>query len=510
MRIKYRYIVQIRNAQYSILLFFLLLFSFYGCLDDLSVAPPRNGVKYDTEKMFSQISAHVKLEFIQLQNLANREIPMEIKLPDGNGKDVCKKIGPVTDLPFGGKLDLRKKVCAGTKFSELKIKRLSNISIGPSPIHDMIRISAPLHLSGKVGFRGDGAKALALDAKKLKADIEAYIDIGIDIDENWCPKVRTRSDFRFIKGATLEVIHRVNIGVSGQVENPLRKQLHNFATQVGSKIDCSMIKKDIERFWSARSIPIELSSEEKAWANLEPISAGFTGSSISNDAIIFGIVLKAQTEIATSPTREFKKSLPKLERLQPVGTKFDLKVPFRTTYDRISKNLNELVANREFTEKTSFGLIRITAKEFDVYSSDGRLVVGVLIHAILPTKFFKTKGWIYLYGEPRIIHSGQGLSISNVEISLRSKDDFWKLANQIIGTKIKSEIERGAEVDFRDEIQQTYTVLQQQLVKEDSKSKVYLTLNKPQIGIKKVVLLMNEIVALSTFSADAHLEIALK
>jgi hypothetical protein len=468
----------------------VLLFSLVGCKYDLSEPPPRAANPSQIEQTSSRIGATISLAFSDIQSMANELAPKIVKIPDGNGGDVCATIGL--------------KVCAGTRYQEMFIERIGLITVTrPADNHDIARIQVPLGLRGKVGFRGDGARLLGLDNKNVKAKIRASMDLRFDIDSKWCPLVSTNVGFDYLEPARLEVLRNVWVDVSGYIQGKLKEELDRFADDIKRRIDCSKLANSLQKIWSTRSFPVELTSGEQVFVNIEPKSMGFTGLMISDTAMSFGVILDTRTELSTSRIKEEPRPLPPLRRIKPEHARIDLHIPLRASYTRLVESLNKRLANREFSSDTPSGKVRVIPQEFAVYPSNNHVVVGVRMTADLPSRLLDTKGWVYLFGTPELVSGGQAFRVSHVGFARKLDNYFWEVATVLFESQINQEIEKATTIDLRPEYQKALESLNEDLTRQDPESVAFISLKNPELLLQRVQILDQELAVIGRFRADA-------
>jgi hypothetical protein len=133
---------------------------------NLSEAPPESALAPPPDTAQSTIAVNVTVPFSLLAAQAEKSAPSNYS-DGGNGPDACVDLG------------LLGKSCAGTQY-HFSVSR-GPISFGPGP-DNSIRAAVPLAISGKGGFRGDGAKLLSLDAKNFRGKVEAYADMKLGLE----------------------------------------------------------------------------------------------------------------------------------------------------------------------------------------------------------------------------------------------------------------------------------------------------------------------------------------
>ncbi|MBX3685766.1 MAG: TIR domain-containing protein [Rhodocyclaceae bacterium] len=160
-----------------------------------------------------------KLPLDKLNKQLNESLESEFR-ENGNGPDYCNQV-------------VGSKVCVGTKYQYSAF--LGEVSVARDT-DNSLRISVPITITGKGGFRGDGAKLLGLDAKNFRASAQAYSIVDFSLKKSSCVKPKITTDFRWIEGAKAEIAGGVWIDVANTAERELRAKLHEIDSSVESEI----------------------------------------------------------------------------------------------------------------------------------------------------------------------------------------------------------------------------------------------------------------------------------
>lgn len=330
-----------------IVLCMLATYIFYEYKDqELSTPPNEVAGTNQFEIESSTIAVNIHLPFDQLSAQVNNSAPQNYS-DSGNGPDQCKYI-------FGI------RTCIGTKY-EYSVSR-GDISISPGS-ENTIHVSVPISVSGKGGFRGDGAKLLKLDAKNFRARVEIYSDITLSIGPDWCPRPTVSSNFRWLEGAKVEIISGVWIGISGLIEEKLHNQLQAMGNAVVSQIKCSNVKQEVEKIWISYSFPVEIpENKDPLYINIKPESLGFSGLQVSSGSASFALSLTVKAEVSTNPIKNTKSDLPSLQSIPFTDSYLILAVPFHIPYSEIHKLLSSKIMNKSISIDTQSGIVTVTTK----------------------------------------------------------------------------------------------------------------------------------------------------
>lgn len=305
-----------------------------------------------------------------------------------------------------------------------------------APIGERVmRITIPVAVDGKVGLRGDIARVAKLNEKNVRGAINAFVDIGLDLDERWCPQVTLKPGFTWVENAKLEVVERAWLDVSEQVEKNLKEELTKLEQSVQGKIDCNAVRAGVAEQWAThRSFVRSQSKEGFAEAEIvfTPDGAGVHGITMSPQGARLALSLDGTVTVAAvdQPLEDADAGstasasaggpklgvveLPPLKKLSTVTeNKTRLAVVARAPYALVSRQLSDALQNRRFEGETPVGRAYAAVSAVEVYPSGGKLAIRVGVEAGLQRwwRLMSFKGDIYLVGAPQVRENDQVLTI---------------------------------------------------------------------------------------------------
>lgn len=451
----------------------------------LSEIPPESSTATAPEIVPSTISVSVTLPFKELAAQAEKSAPRNYS-GGGNGPDQCGHV-------------LGVRICVGTKYDFNVSRGAISFQRGPN---GTIRVAVPVSVDGHGGFRGDGARALDLDAKSFRAKVEAFADIGFALGPDWCPIPRINADFHWIEGAKVEIIGGVWVGISDLVEDNLRDQLNKMGKDVAESIKCDDVKKEVQKAWAARTFPVRLPNDAGSmYINVEPLGFGFSGLRVGADGANFLLMLKAAISVATKPTGVIPLALPKVETIAGETGTLTLAVPIIVSYNDLEERLTAQVVGKPITTTTPAGPASVNVRKVRVYPSGDRLVVGTLLTVHLPDWWLDTNGWIYVMAKPVSTSEGTGLKLDDLNYSRTLDNQLWNVLSVVLDATLKSQLTIAATVDLKAPIEKAKAVIVSELQKPHDD--VAIIIGDPIIRLGRVVLGGKELFAEGLFNSKA-------
>lgn len=458
--------------------------------ETISEAPPRRGATPTpivTES--SRVTATVSLPFARLTAQAEAVFPRS-KKGKGNGEDQC------TSTFLG-------KICVGTKY-DYTVSR-GPLAVGPGP-GDSVRITVPLDLRGHGGFRGTLPDILDLDAKSFRAKVEAFADLLLSMQPDWCPKAAVETGFRWIEPAKVEIIGGVWVNISGSVEGLLRDQLQAMGNQVASAISCEDVRREAQRVWSTHNIAVPIPDAEPLHVNVRPQRLGFSGIATTPAALGFALALEAEIAVASEPIDTTPLPLPTLETIPPDAGDLRLNVPVRVRYDHLEAVVTSQIVGRSLTAETPVGTATTTVHEVKVYPSDTRVVLGCRVSIDLPQRALDTSGWVYLMATPTPIDGGQAIQLDHLAFSRALDNRLWALAAPVLDRTLKQELEKVGTIDLSGPIRQIREALATELAKP--LNGMAITLGVPEIRLRGIQVTRDDLTVEVQLRSDAGIALS--
>jgi hypothetical protein len=461
--------------------------------------PPREILAAPLPARTSTLAVSIDLPFATLSGAANGAFPPSVEKK--GTAPLCKMIGPY-DPPW---YDLRQEVCLDARY-QFSVKRGGPITVVRSAsVPNGVRITLPLSFKGSAGFRGDLAKILDLDKKNFKGAFVATIDATLDIGSDWCPKVATKTSIDWKNQAEIEIVGDVWVPVGALAGPDVNSALKKADKEIAKAVHCDIVKDGVVQMWKARAVPITLPDGSSAFANINPVSAGFSGLVVGKDRITLGVAVLASTEVSTNPAAGGAKPLPPLKRIAPAPGRIEMLVPVRAAYDRIVELALAELKGRRFAVTTAAGeAVAVTVDDLRLYPSGKRVVLGLGVTADLPGRWFDTRGWVYLFAEPETLSGGRALHLKNVGFTQVLDNEFWNFASAVLEGPITEALAEQSTIDLSGHLADVEQVLRKALAEAGQKGGWSLTLNKVGMGITQVVPAAAALEAEVAFTAAAN------
>jgi hypothetical protein len=414
----------------------------------LSEEPERRASTLKLASEESAVAVRIDVSLAALRNAAEQAVPASYPF-GGNGEDAC------VDLRLLG------KHCAGTHYSG-SVQRTGPISVANGSNNTLV-LSVPLKVEGRGGLRGDGARLVGLDAKNFRASVIVGATVGADIGSDWCPVVTVTPSFNWTETPRVEIVERVWTVVTGQVEPQLRSKLDEMAAKVRESINCDQFRTEVRRVWRVHALPIQL-PQVAAFANITPISMGFSGVTVTPEQIRFAIGLRANTELGTVAAEERSiGELPPLARLQDAPGHLALSIPVRVQYGVMQEALSQVFRDRSFVQDTPAGKATVQVKNVFVYPSGERLALGVECAAQMPRRLLDVGGRIYLTVRPSIDAEKMVVRLVDPQFARILNNDVWSAASVVFENQIKELITKHAAYDFAGDVEKLTTEIRHRL-----------------------------------------------
>jgi hypothetical protein len=467
----------------------ILAMSLTGCGDsELSQRPPKSAENATFDTSVSRIGALASLPMQTLGDAANSKIPQQYS-DSGNGEEKCGTVALI-------------RYCVGTKYEYTVTRGPISISAANA---NTIRISVPMNIDGKGGFRGDGAKVLGLNAKNFSAALDIHADVSPTLSDDWCPTLETAIDYNWTKNPRVEIVGGVWVDVKGAVEKPIRDKIPELQDKIRNAVNCADFKKQIEASYGTRSVPVDVPGVGKINVNIEPSDIAFSGLNVTSDAVSAAALLTTKVELSQSPIEAKLLPLPPLKKIDPVAPLMTISVPLRAEYQTITGAMTGAVAGKTFEQDTPAGKVSVKVNGAEVYPSNGHLVVGLDITADLPSSWLDTKGKVYLIAKPNVV-DGTKIVLSDIAFSQVLDNDFWKVASVVFQGPILAELNKHAEYDLSGEIAKAKDALVAKLADPTATPGWRVHLDDLDIKIGRIAAADKEFAVEGLFSAKTVIE----
>jgi hypothetical protein len=440
----------------------------YQALDrDLSEPPQRAAAGLVPKVPASLLSLNVTVPFERLAAAADAATPPSYQ-GAGNGPDVCVRVGV--------------KVCAGTRYDFTATRGPLSFSEGPD---NSIRISVPLEVTGEGGFRGDGARLVHMDAKRFKASVDAYADVALDLQPDWCPRVKVNADFSNLD-ARVEIVSKTWIKVSDLIEGSVRQQIQKIGEHAASALKCDDVRKVVEAAWVNQSFPLSLPGDPRSLhVNVEPVSVGFSGVSVTPSAAQFMVSVGARVAISDTAIGQESRPMPVWESVPLRHGALRAAIPLRMSYEGLTAHLQSSLAGKTFSLPTPAGAGTLAMDDITVYPAGDRIAVGAHINAKLPDRFLTTRGWVYLTARPEVSADGQFVRLADISYSRIMDSTLVNMLTVLLDGQIREGLASAGKLDFTSSIEKAKEVLKAGLAKHSAQLSV--DMGEPSLRLGRIV-----------------------
>jgi hypothetical protein len=386
-----------------------------------------------------------------------------------------------------------------------------------------LRVAVPIAINGKAGLRGDIAKVLSLNGKNFSATVQPVVDITITHGADWCPKVTATPTQDWVTSANVEIIGRncakIDFGplgkpgfCAGPVLIDLKKEandaingqqgaIENAAT---AAINCEQLRSSIQKQWKPIVVKIDSDPKQPMYLNIFPESLALSNVVINEDNIEFAVKAGVKAQLEAVPASSEIIPLPPLGAVSPGDSNLHFAVKAIAPYSQIIESLKSSFVNRKFISKTPAGDVAITAEDFDVYPSNGKLAVGVKFNADIPGRILDTRGWVYLTTTPAIANDGTAIDLRDLQYSAILDNKAWDTIVTTFDQKILSELKKNSLIDLRPVIIREAEKISM-TINSANMSGVKIHAENPTAKIVNVVANSNSLVA--TVVTDMHFKV---
>lgn len=492
---------------------FVFLLSCEGRHGDISAKPQRSPGTEILVPSESTLVLKASVQYSALEEYLSKSFPARFEV-DGRekvcgsltesvqrevsrtvGGDVGRFLGEVarvvTDIVT---VTQAREVCQDVDY-KARIVRPEGFSVAPTG--DKVRISVPIEVSGKVGFTGDLARALALDKKNFSGAVVVSADLGLDLDERWCPRLSASAELRWTDKARFEIIDNVWLRVDRTVEPELRAELDRAIKSLDSVLTCEDVRSVVNPVWREHriSIPSGMGAESVIQISILPVDARFSGVAPNTAALEFsaGIgarvsVAVADRQMADTPPDATPADLPSLARLDFGAQRSSLAVPLRIRYQELERIVRGALVGRDLRVKSSAGEAKVLIKDISLFPAGRLLAIGALLEADFDNRLLDMGGWIYLVGAPSIDRSSQQIHVSELQFSRMLDNPLWEATTLALRQPLTELIQESAVYSFSSELE----ALQEEIVRESAVAPlgegVRLDLSEPSLDVNRILL----------------------
>lgn len=407
-----------------------------GC--SLTQRPPRTAVSQPPPAMpVSDAVVGAKLSLQGLKNHLETIVPPVYR--DQGDEEIGYRDDPCDDIGVGH-CPVYIKTCDYTWYTEV---RRSPFVV--TPVAGGLSVSSTVRLWGRVRTHGplcvsaqettepDGIMTLTVNARPAFNELYA-LEPNVSYNSwNWQvrPGIRLFGAIPVTFGSKAkEAIDDALRDITEKTNRDLRARL-NFRGKV-------------EEGWAQLHEPIPLASGEEAWLSVKPLSLHVTPLISDPDYVRIYAGLRSRNEAVFGP-RPAAHDVVGLPILKPANQdgKFALAALARVDYEALVER-----AKQEWVGQTlmlDWG--RLTFRDFRVYQSGDRLVIGADV-VVRPRTLPYVEGWLYLAGRPVV--EGDRLFLRDLDYRANTSNAAVQALAFLFREPAKRELERRLSFDLRE------------------------------------------------------------
>jgi hypothetical protein len=413
-------------------------FAWYRIRQDLSQAPPRSAAVLAPQVPTSVLAFPVTLPFNGLAARLESVAPHTFT-GSGSGPNVCAGPG--------------RKVCTGTRYDYSATR--GALSVGPGPQEGSLRITLPLAVKGQAQLSGEGAKALNLPPKRFEVSTQVLADVGLDMSQDWCPRIRASADLSKLT-AMVQVTQGAAVDLSQYIKDGVQKALATLGTQAAGVLNCADVRKAMQEIWVTRSFPLPLPDDPRPlYVNINPVSFGFSGVKLTQTDACFLMSLGVQVEVADTALPAQAKPLPPWTKVAAGQGGVQLSIPLRITYDSLDAHLLALLTAHPLRLNTIRGPGTIAVDKLNIYPSGDRIAVGAHLNATMPDSFFDTGGWVYWTARPQLAADGKGVQLSEIGFSKLGGNPVAQMLTNVVDAQMQKGLAAAGQLDLTQNLAKT-------------------------------------------------------
>ena len=437
----------------------------------------------------STINIRTRIRLSDIQSLIESELPAK---QSGTGEQrQCKRV-------------LGIKLC-GTAQWLYNVKRGAVTALAAGD--DRLELQIPLSFSGNAGIQGDVAKALKLGKLDFDGALLGKVKLGLDLDQQWCPVIKTQVEYQWQKKPEVEWIAGLDMDLSDQLDKAIKKQLDSLDDKLKDSIDCEEFKTNIAEHWRNYTFPISVTDTDTMHLNLQPVSFAFSGMHTSDEFAGVSFTLVANTLLESSPVEQTQEALPPLERIQykPGQSVFEFLI--RSNYDQLAQIAKPVVVNKTFSNDSAAGKVDVTINNLELSGNNEGITLKLEFDAKLPARRDLSKGEVYLTGSPEVDLLSQQISLTNIRLSKVLDSKMWNAVASLFEGKIIKAIEEQTLWDVHEQIEELEAQLLTQLNDPSKTQGLEISAQTLQIELKQLLPEQSALAALLSVETDMDIVI---
>lgn len=459
-------------------------FAWYQARDTLlSREPPRRAARLALPARDSEVSVRLRLPFPLLRQAAERHLPAEFSHSgEGDGTRYAftlRRTGPIVFTEVNGRL----------------------------------RATTSVAVNGEAGLTGGVASLLALDAKNFDAAATVQAEIGVALDESWCPAVSMAVTYQWTKAPRLEIIGGVWVGIEERVRGLVDEALRGLPEQLRQSIPCSDVRAAALPLWRRHDIPLQLPAAPPLLLQLEPLGIGSSGLAVETDHLRLVLALQARTAVTSRGVAPPPPAgpLPPLRNLPDRNGRLRLNIPVRAGYDMIRDWMMREFGERDIPVTLGGVTAVFRIKALTVYPSDPAIALAVTFSAELPGRVLNTTGRVVLSARPVVEQGGSRIRLTELQFVRDLDNPLWSLATAAFEDTIRAKLSEVAVYDLKDIMDGALAALRRTLANplaDPSRiGTLRISLARPSLRLERVVPENDALTVLGAAEAGIEAEI---
>ncbi|MFT7212486.1 MAG: hypothetical protein ACI9XK_002739 [Granulosicoccus sp.] len=450
-----------------------------------------------TEPHEGRFSLRSQIAYSDIQTLIEGDIPDTYSVQ--NSRRLCKRIIGI-------------KAC-GTANWNLRINRQRDLRVTGDQQH--ILVQAPIAIDGTVGMDGKVAKVMGLTKLDVQGTVLADIKLGLQVNENWCPRVSVSVIYDWIEKPTVVWRNKLDFSLEKIINETLDKQLEQLEPRINGSIDCEQFQNQLEQQWKSYSFVIDLPTIEgsdgvdKMHLNFIPTGFAFSGIHTEKDRLGLGFALDGTVMLEDNPVsiRSLPLPLPKHIEYQKTQTDFDILL--RATYTQLEEILRPHLQGKTYTSDLITGEASVVVKRVAMSSNSSGVTVSLDFVARLSGNGDNIHGTVFLLASPEINSEKEQFSLKNIRLSKVIDSTLWDLLSTVFENQIITTIERNTTINYAPRLRELEQKIIEQLQDTSRTGDVVFTTKQLTIRIVDIIPEATSLAALARVSADLDIDIPL-
>jgi hypothetical protein len=429
----------------------------------LTSEPPRRSATLELPAQESTVALGIRLPLAILQQAAEQLVPAAFHQANEDGAD--------------------------TRY-DLTIRRTSGIVL--SEAKGRLHATVSLTVAGTVGLGGGLASLLALDAKSIDAAAEVQADLGVALDDGWCPAVDVRVSYRWTRSPRLEVIGGIWVGIEQRVRAQVEEALRSLPEQLKALLPCNRVREQALALWQPRSIAVQLPAAPPLHVGIEPQSIGLSELLVEAKDLRLVLGLKARTTISSRPPGRLPDTfLPPLRSLPSGAAERDgrlrLSIPIRAGYDMVRDWLMREFGRRDIPVETPMGTAKLRVREIFIYPSAPAIALAISFSADLPGQWPDATGRVVVSARPVLSPDGRRIRLTDISFARSLDSIVWSVATIAFEQRIRDWLGEIAVYDMQEVMDGAMAALRRRLSDPEFTGGLRVTLTRPSLRLQQVV-----------------------